>query len=72
MPNTQLHIKFFPLLITYALPQAVLLDSDLHALDSWYIHKIRILPITSMFPPCNRFKGPAAPYCPPLLYLNNK
>ena len=33
---------FLPL-ITYALPQAVLHSSDLHKLDSWYIHKIRNL-----------------------------
>ena len=33
---------FLPL-ITYALPQAVLLQSDLHKLDSWYTHKIRNL-----------------------------
>ena len=42
----QKHIVFqsiFLSLITYALPQTVLLDSDLHALDSWYIHKIRNL-----------------------------
>ena len=33
---------FLPL-ITYALPQAVLLESDLHRLDSWYMHKLRSL-----------------------------
>ena len=33
---------FLPL-ITYALPQSVLLDSDLQHLDSWYIAKVRNL-----------------------------